>query len=202
MGAGVATSPHCPSSMARLPARRPAGRVGCARARPASLPVMPVGEAPKRRPFLQRSRREPKPEAVPAGLISGRSRRRSRSTAPSKASPRRCAPPSPKRGRFPASFAAFGSRWYVQKRASSRLLSRFAGCRTRFGFRRRTPGFPLAPSGPLPQPLSRSRGGPEPLRFGVSPSRIPRRFLRVARSGYGSDAVTLCESYQADSPCG
>jgi hypothetical protein len=40
MGAGVATGPHCPSSMARLPARRPAGRVVRERAEARSIPLV------------------------------------------------------------------------------------------------------------------------------------------------------------------
>jgi hypothetical protein len=51
MGAGVATGPHCPSSMARLPARRPAGRVVHERAGGPFDPPGGSGAAPKRRPF-------------------------------------------------------------------------------------------------------------------------------------------------------
>jgi hypothetical protein len=51
MGAGVATGPHCPSSMARLPARRPAGRVVHERAGGPFDPRGGSGAAPKRRPF-------------------------------------------------------------------------------------------------------------------------------------------------------
>jgi hypothetical protein len=77
MGAGVATGPHCPSSMARLPARRPAGRVVRDRAVARSIPL--VGRERRRSAALShpafriRKREPPSPSSGPVGR-SGRSR--------------------------------------------------------------------------------------------------------------------------------
>ena len=52
MGAGVATSPHCPSSMQRLPARRPAGRVVRTGPKPCSPRVSKRGHGVADSPHL------------------------------------------------------------------------------------------------------------------------------------------------------
>jgi hypothetical protein len=66
MGAGVATSPHCPSSMQRLPARRPAGRVVRTGPKPCSPRFFEAGFRPK--PTLRfRVPSGPKPRRFPLG---------------------------------------------------------------------------------------------------------------------------------------
>ena len=150
---------------------------------PVRFPLLPVGEAPKRRPFLHRFHREPKPKAVPAGTGTSRSRRRSHSTAPLGANPRRTrSAVSKSGGDSPFPYAAFGSsetlpktRPFPPRMVSLDVVpaSAFAAARpaSRVPFRFRFPSRFPAPHG------ERNRFGSACRLFGVS-----LRFLRVAPS--------------------
>jgi hypothetical protein len=166
------------------------------------FPPVPVpARKPPPKPFDRTFGSEPPPSRS-RSRCQLESRRRSRLTAPLKANLLRYDPPCPKRGRFPVSFAAFGSSVAPPKKRPSlpRMVpldvvpaSAFAAARpaSRLAVRFRVPSRFSVPR--------RDRN-----RFGSACCLSVFRFVSSAspRLGYRSDAVTLCESHQADSACG